>query len=209
MSTSHSSIKSENEADPLNGPPPLNYSLHDRKKSIAITWTILLCNSCLLPIVMFYSLWFTTLSHSTVFDILSSIFGLPSLVHYGKRIHYLCKKNSTCRPIGSKRGWLDGVQWVVTLNILLVTGQIVAAVTPDPPVVPLFAMVTSTVLFVMGVQLISSFFFISRQRQGPFPSIISTSWSYRSSCYLHYNRGYHCCRWRRRRTVPRGINRSI
>jgi len=65
MTIFHSNIKSESEANLLNGPPPLNYSLHDRKKSIAITWGIILCDSCLLPIIMFYALWFTSLSRTT------------------------------------------------------------------------------------------------------------------------------------------------
>ena len=125
MNPSHSSIKTGSETNLLNGPPPLPYSLHPRKKAIAITWTIILFDSCLLPITMFYALWFTKLSHktgmisiisyilsltvvfATVFNILSSIFGLPSFVHFVKRIYYLCKKDSTCRPIGGKRAWVS------------------------------------------------------------------------------------------------------
>lgn len=50
---------------------------------------------------------------------------------------------------------------------------------------------------------------VSRPCQGPFPSIVSTSWSYCSSCCVHDHWGYRCCRRRRRSTIPRGINGSI
>lgn len=65
MSASQTHIKSASNTDISDGPPPLNYSLNDRKRSIAITWSIILADSCLLPIIMFYSLWFTKLSHET------------------------------------------------------------------------------------------------------------------------------------------------
>ena len=45
-------------------PPPINYSLHTRKKAIIISWSIIVVDSCLFPIVMFYALWFSPLSHS-------------------------------------------------------------------------------------------------------------------------------------------------
>ena len=65
MSASHLRSKSESQSDLLIGLPPLPYSLHPRKRAIAITWSIILFDSCLLPIIMFYALWFTKLSHTT------------------------------------------------------------------------------------------------------------------------------------------------
>jgi len=165
---SHYSVKSEYEADLLKGPPPLNYSLHDRKTSIAITWTIIFCDSCLLPIILFYALWFTKVSHMTVISILSSVFGLPTLFHFGKRMYSLCKKDSTCRPIGSKRAWLDAFEWGFALSILLVTGQTIPAVDANNPVVPLFAMITSTTLFSTGIMLVFTFFFYHAHVKLPF-----------------------------------------
>lgn len=129
MVISHSNLKSESRNNLLDGSPPLNYSLHTRTKAIAITWTIISFDSCLLPIILFYSLWFgTTLSHSTgtlffkitfttlqgnltffppVSTILTAVFGLPSLVNFSRRVYFLCKKDSKYRPIGSKRGWVS------------------------------------------------------------------------------------------------------
>jgi hypothetical protein len=51
---------------------------------------------------------------------------------------------------------------------MVITTQIVAAVVPEPPVVPLFAMATSTMLFVMAIQLISSFFLYHARVRVPF-----------------------------------------
>jgi len=63
---------------------------------------------------------------------------------------------------------LDCFQWSFAFSILLITGQIVAAVVPDPPVVPLFAMVTSTMLFVTGIQLILAFCLYHARVKVPF-----------------------------------------
>lgn len=46
-------------------PPPLNYSLLTRKKGIAIGAGIIIADSCLLPIILFYALWFTKLGPVT------------------------------------------------------------------------------------------------------------------------------------------------
>ena len=130
MSASHSLLKSESEIENLltgfTGPPSLNYSLYDRKKSIAITWTVISFDSCILPITLYYVLWFgTTLSHNmggtrlifctihtkshfkSVFTIMTAVFGVPTVVNFSKRMYNLLKKDPVCRPIGSKRGWVS------------------------------------------------------------------------------------------------------
>jgi hypothetical protein len=46
-------------------PPPLNYSLRTRKKSIAIFWTLILLDCVCLPIALYFGLWYgTSLSHN-------------------------------------------------------------------------------------------------------------------------------------------------
>lgn len=40
--------------------PPLDYRLKDRKLAITICWTIVIFDSCVLTVVLFYSLWFGT-----------------------------------------------------------------------------------------------------------------------------------------------------
>ena len=65
IDSNHSTIKSEYNTDLLKFPPALNYSLRDRKKSITITWTLIILDSCILPIILFYALWYTKMSHLT------------------------------------------------------------------------------------------------------------------------------------------------
>jgi len=168
--TTHSIVKSEFDAHLLQGlrPPPLNYSLRDRKKSIVIIWTIIILDACILPIVLFYALWFTKVSHLTVISILSSVFGLSTLYHFANRMYYLCKKDSTCRPIGSKRRWLDAFEIGFALSIIVVTVQTIPAVDMDDPLVPLFAMLTSTTLFTTGFTLVCSFIFYNFRMRLPF-----------------------------------------
>jgi len=129
---------------------------------------LIIFDSCLLPIIMFYALWFTKISHVTVIAILSSVFGLSTLYHFAIRMYYLCKKDSTCRPIGSKRAWLDAFEFGFAFSIIVITVQTIPAVDGNSPLVPLFAMVTSTTLFTTGFTLIFPFFFYQLQMRIPF-----------------------------------------
>ncbi|KAF7967148.1 hypothetical protein HWV62_18624 [Athelia sp. TMB] len=149
-------------------PPPINYSLHTRKKAIIISWSIIVADSCLLPIIMFYALWFSPLSHSNTFNILSSIFGMPTLLQWCKRMWYLCKKDSDCRPLGGERLRVDLFQIGFTLNVFVITLQIVLAVVPLNPIVPLFAMIQETLLFITGAQLIAHFILYNMGATLPF-----------------------------------------
>lgn len=46
-------------------PPPLPYSLRDRKKSIAIFWTIFVVDTLAQPLALYWPLWYATdLSHN-------------------------------------------------------------------------------------------------------------------------------------------------
>jgi hypothetical protein len=46
-------------------PPPLPYSLHTRKKSIAFFWTIFVVDTLAQPLILYWCLWYLTdLSHN-------------------------------------------------------------------------------------------------------------------------------------------------
>lgn len=46
-------------------PPPLPYSLRDRKKSITIFWTIFVVDTLGQPLALYWGLWYATdLSHN-------------------------------------------------------------------------------------------------------------------------------------------------
>lgn len=101
--------------------PPLPYTPSDHKRSIALTWTIVVTNSCLLPIALVYGLWYgTSLSKNTVFGIATGVFGTLSLVQFWWRMWKLLKTDGEFRPLGSRRGWLDFYQINTMLSILIV-----------------------------------------------------------------------------------------
>lgn len=46
-------------------PPQLPYSLHTRKKSIAIFWTLFVIDTLAQPLILYWALWYATdLSHN-------------------------------------------------------------------------------------------------------------------------------------------------
>lgn len=50
---------------PVPGPPPLPYSLRDRKKSIAFFWGLFLIDLLVQPLVLYFTLWYLTdISHN-------------------------------------------------------------------------------------------------------------------------------------------------
>lgn len=95
------------QSNQLLGPPPLPVNLREHKVSIAIEWSVIVVDSAVLPVILFYVLWFCTdLSPATTFAILTAAFGFVSLLEYVVRMWRLVRKDDNMRPIGSKRGWV-------------------------------------------------------------------------------------------------------
>ena len=100
-------VEEGQQSNDLLGPPPLPINLREHKVSIAIVWSIIVVDSAVLPVVLFYVLWFCTdLSPATTFAILTAAFGFVSLLEYVVRMWRLLRKDDNMRPIGSKRGWV-------------------------------------------------------------------------------------------------------
>ncbi|KAI9880420.1 MAG: hypothetical protein M1830_003460 [Pleopsidium flavum] len=135
-------------------PPELPYSLRNHKLSIAIAWTILTINSCILPLVLFYALWFgTSLSRNIVVGINTAVFGVIALVSYSVRMWHLLKTDPHHRPLGSGRGSLDFFQINFTIGFIIVTIELVLGTKPKPPLVRLSAMPPTSLIFLVGGQL--------------------------------------------------------
>jgi hypothetical protein len=87
--------------------PSLNYSLHDRKLTITLFWSLVLLDSVILPISLYFILWYhlprSTLSANDVFSIVTAAVGGVGVVEYFWRFWKLIRKGSTCRPIGAGR----------------------------------------------------------------------------------------------------------
>jgi hypothetical protein len=87
-------------------PPKLNYTLRTRKFAILFFWTVILFDSVVMPIGLYFGLWYGVgpgnpdnekLSANTVFSIVTAALGGASIMEYFLRFWRLWKKGSTCR----------------------------------------------------------------------------------------------------------------
>lgn len=107
-------------------PPPLNYSLWDRKWFIVFFWSMILVDCIAAPIVLYFCLWYLTdLSPNAVFSIVTAALGGVSIVEYFVRFWRLWKKGSTCRVIGARRMYLDWFHWNFTLGWVVVMIELI------------------------------------------------------------------------------------
>lgn len=107
-------------------PPPLDYDLRSRKKSIAIFWFLILFDSIAMPLGLYFALWYgTDLSPNTVFSIVTAALGGASIFEYALRFWRLWKKGSTCRVIGGRRAYLDWFHWNFSLAWVIIMLELI------------------------------------------------------------------------------------
>ena len=107
-------------------PPPLNYSLWDRRWFIAFFWSMILVDCIAAPIVLYFCLWYLTdLSPNAVFSIVTAALGGVSIVEYFVRFWRLWKKSSTCRVLGARRKYLDWFHWNFTLGWVIILLELI------------------------------------------------------------------------------------
>lgn len=87
-------------------PPSLNYTLRTRLWTIAFFWTTIVFDSVVMPIALFFGLWYgvgpgnpddTRLSANAVFSVVTAAIGGASILEYFVRFWRLYKEGSTCR----------------------------------------------------------------------------------------------------------------
>ena len=87
--------------------PPLPYSLHDHKKNICLVWSLFALDSAILPIALFYILWFaSSLQPAYIFAVTTGVFGLISGIEWATRTWLLFKRENL-RPLGA-----NDTRWV-------------------------------------------------------------------------------------------------
>lgn len=92
----------------LPGPPSLEYSLNGRWFWIIFFWQLVIIDSVVMPIALYFGLWYgTNLSPNTVFSIVTAALGGVSIIEYFLRFWRLWKKNSRCRVIGGRRKYVS------------------------------------------------------------------------------------------------------
>ena len=83
--------------------PQLPYSLRDHKRNIAIIWSLLTLDAVIMPLALFYPLWYaSSLSPSYIFAVTTGAFGTISGVEWFFRSWMLWKKEEL-RPLDGKR----------------------------------------------------------------------------------------------------------
>lgn len=132
-------------------PPPLPYSLHTRKRAIAIFWTIFIVDTLGQPLILYWTLWYcTNLSHNLVFSIVTACLGGVSVFEYFYRLYNLRRKSSRARPLNAKGSWLDFFHINFTIVWLILAVELIVGTVPTEPYVRLVAMVLPTVMFYFG-----------------------------------------------------------
>ncbi|KAJ9656856.1 hypothetical protein H2201_008418 [Coniosporium apollinis] len=136
-------------------PPPLNYTLRTRIKSIWIFWTLVVLDCVCLPIALYFGLWYgTSLSHNAVFSISTGALGTVSIVEYFIRFRRLWRKGSTCRVIGARRFYLDWFHWTLSVAWIAVMIELIVGTVPHEPPIRLLAMPVSSMVFAFGVEML-------------------------------------------------------
>lgn len=97
---------SDELAESYSLPPPLNYTLRDKKVRIAIFWCFIVLDCAVMPIGLYFILWYdagpgsgekNALTANTVLSIVTAAIGGSSILEYFLRAWKLWKKGSDCR----------------------------------------------------------------------------------------------------------------
>ncbi|KAK7953092.1 hypothetical protein PG988_013786 [Apiospora saccharicola] len=147
-------------------PPRLGYTIRTTKRIwfIAIFWTIIVFDSVVMPIGLYFGLWYGVgpgnpddqrLSANTVFSIVTAAIGGASILEYFVRFWRLYRKDSTCCVLGARRWYLDWFHWWFSFAwIVVMIELIIGSIADDARYIRLLSMPAATMCFVFGSILI-------------------------------------------------------
>ncbi|KAK1835639.1 hypothetical protein QBC39DRAFT_340765 [Podospora conica] len=152
----------------LPGLPRLDYNLWNYKWKLSFIVFLLVVESSLLPIALYYGLYFnTTLRLGLVFAIITSFFGIVTGIEFGLRMLKLILKGDTYRPRGGTKWSFDFTHHTLSVGYTYMSGILIGASIPhNPPVRPL-AIPVSLFLVQMGVQLLWSGWMVANGKKAP------------------------------------------
>ncbi|KIX94890.1 uncharacterized protein Z520_09580 [Fonsecaea multimorphosa CBS 102226] len=130
----------------------LPYRLSEHRKNWA-TWFAFFCfDGCVLPIILFYSLWYgSTLTHWTIFTLITSLsFWTSYHKWFSRGYRLLIKRDPKYRPINGGRWWFDCSYYILSLALLIVIVELVAATATKDVKVKVIAMAPPSVLYTIG-----------------------------------------------------------
>ncbi|KAI1386759.1 uncharacterized protein F4822DRAFT_325761 [Hypoxylon trugodes] len=140
-SSASSAIANNDPSQELPGLPRLNYQLLDHKKKLFLVGGLLVLEGSILPLVLFYPLWYdTTLRHGILFAIITSFFGIVSGLEFAHRSWRLIMKDDYYRPLNGKRWRFDFTHTTLSIGYTVMTGILIGASIPHEPLVRPLAM---------------------------------------------------------------------
>ncbi|KAH7629699.1 hypothetical protein B0T09DRAFT_339969 [Sordaria sp. MPI-SDFR-AT-0083] len=159
--------------DDTPGLPRLRYNMLDYKWKLIIVSSLLVIESSLLPIALFYGLWYgTSLRHGIVFAIITAFFGLVTGIEFGLRCLKLMLPRDEYRPLGTdpvKDRWkFDFTHHTLSFGYTYMTGILIGASIPHEPIVKPLAMPVPLFFIQMGLQLLWSGWANKKHKKAPF-----------------------------------------
>ncbi|KAH8885464.1 hypothetical protein GQ53DRAFT_845477 [Thozetella sp. PMI_491] len=149
--------------------PRLNYNLWDYKTKLFLVSFLLVLEMSILPIVLFYTLWFdTTLRHGILFAIITSFFGIVTGLEFALRSWRLIMPSDEYRPLGGGRWHFDFSHWTMVFGYTIMTGILIGPSIPHEPLVRPLAMPVPFFLIQLGLQLLVTGIMNSRGQAAPF-----------------------------------------
>jgi len=137
------------------GLPRLNYRILDYKVKLSIVVFLLVTESALLPIALYYGLTLhTTLRHGIIFAIITSFFGIVTGIEFGLRCLKLILKGDKYRPKNGTKWSFDFTHWTLSFGYTVMTGILIGASIPHNPLVRPLAIPVSLFLIQVGLQLV-------------------------------------------------------
>lgn len=160
-------------SDHTPGLPRLKYNMMDYKWKLIIVSSLLVIESSLLPIALFYGLWYgTSLRHGIVFAIITAFFGLVTGIEFGLRCLKLMLPRDEYRPLGTdpvKDRWkFDFTHHTLSFGYTYMTGILIGASIPHEPIVKPLAMPVPLFFIQMGLQLLYSGWANKKHKKAPF-----------------------------------------
>ncbi|KAE8388173.1 hypothetical protein BDV23DRAFT_174115 [Aspergillus alliaceus] len=136
-------------------PLPLNYSLAERKLCILTFWLLVLFDSVVLPIGLYYLLTrLTTWSKTTIFSVLTlTLFG-TFVTESLQRSWYLWRKGSTCRLSNAGRYDFDFAQWNILVAWVIIIAELGIGTIPEPPIMRMLAMPVPSIFFIFALEML-------------------------------------------------------
>ncbi|KAK4095994.1 hypothetical protein N658DRAFT_481372 [Parathielavia hyrcaniae] len=153
----------------LPGLPRLRYRILDYKLKLFVVVALLVLESSLLPIALYYGLVLaSTLRHGLVFAIITSFFGIVTGIEFGLRSWKLIFKGDTYRPVGGTKWSMDFTHWTLSFGYTVMTVILIIFSVPYDPFVRPLAIPVSVFLIQAGLQLTWAGCMNTAKRPAPF-----------------------------------------